>query len=291
MFYLLLAILCSTCLLLVLKYTGRHGIDTLPVLVVNYIVCCTIGTLNSPEPVSLAHLAEKNWLLPALLLGIVFITVFYMVAVSTQQIGVAITAVAFKLSVVIPVVAAYFLYGDSFSLLKITGIALALAAIFLTSKEDAATIARPKGFLALLPALVFLGSGISDSAFNYLQTTYLAASELNFFLVTLFGTAGVIGFTALTIGSIRKRKLPQAKAIIGGIALGIPNYGSAYFMLLALEHAGVESSALWTINNIGIILLSTAVAAFLFHERINRYGMAGIVLAIFSIVLISAALF
>lgn len=289
MIYLLLAIVCSTCLLVVLKYTERHGIATLPVLVVNYAVCCTIGTLLSPEPVSLAAFAEKTWMLPALLLGIVFISVFYMVAVSTQKIGVAVTAVAFKLSVVIPVVAAYFLYNDSFTFMKLAGIALAVAAIFLTSKGEKMDVSRPQGFLALLPPLVFLGSGISDSAFNYIKTTYLTASELDFFLVSLFGTAGVIGFSALAFASIRKRKLPQAKAILAGIVLGVPNYGSAYFMLLALEHSGVESSALWPLNNIGIILLSTATAALLFHERINRFGMAGILLAIISIVLISAA--
>lgn len=290
MLYLLLAIFCSVCLLLVLKYTERHGISTLPVLVVNYAVCCVIGSLFSPEPVSLAAFTEKNWMLPSLLLGIVFISVFYMVAVSTQKIGVAVTAVAFKLSVVIPVGAAYFLYGDRFSPLKITGIALAIAAIFLTSKEESNTL-RPKGMLALLPPLVFLGSGISDAAFNFIQTKYLAASELNFFLVSLFGTAGTIGFLLLLCSCIFKQKFPQAKAVLWGIALGVPNYGSAYFMLLALEHSGVDGSALWTLNNIGIIVLSAFAALLLFNERINRYGIAGIFIAILSILLISVSVF
>lgn len=288
MFYLLLAILCSTCLLLVLKYTERHGIATLPVLVVNYAVCCSIGTLLSPEPVSMGALASKTWLPPALLLGIIFITVFYMVAVSTQHIGVGITAVAFKLSVVIPVVAAYFLYGDSFTPLKTVGIALALAAIVLTSKDDA-TSSRPKGFYALLPPLVFLGSGISDTFFNYMQTRYLAPTELNLFLITLFGTAGIIGTCMLAMNSIKKRQLPQAQAILWGITLGIPNYGSAYFMLLALEHSGMESSTLWPLNNIGIIVVSTLAASLLFHERMNRYGIAGIILAVVSILAVSLA--
>lgn len=287
MLYLLLAILCSTCLLLVFKYTQKHGIETLPVLIVNYAVCGIIGTWISEEPVSFSRLAEKEWLLPTLMLSGLFITVFYMVAASTQTNGVAITAVAFKLSVVIPIVAAYFLYGDSFSILKLAGIALALAAIFLTSKDDGEKTSA-QGFAALLPVFVFFGSGISDTYFNYIQATYLSQSDQSFFLVTLFLTAGCGGVAALIVKCIRTKSLPQPNSIVAGIALGIPNYGSAYFILLALEDSGIESSALWTLNNIGIIIISTAAAALLFNERINRYGKAGILLALISIILVSA---
>src|SRR5688572_30240410 len=107
MFYLFLATLCSTCLLLILKFIQKHSIDRLPVIVVNYFVCGIVGYVTAAEKISFATLPEKAWLLHALILGTLFITVFYMVAVSTQTNGVAITAVAFKLSVVIPVIAAY----------------------------------------------------------------------------------------------------------------------------------------------------------------------------------------
>lgn len=291
MIYLFLAAFCSTCLLLILKYVQKHSMDRLPVIVVNYFVCGVVGYLIAEEQMSIASLPEKAWLPHALLLGTLFITVFYMVAVSTETNGVAITAVAFKLSVVIPVIAAYFLYGDQFTPMKIAGIILAAAAILLTSKEDKSQSpkAKGRGLTALFPPLVFIGSGFCDSLFNYIQATLLPEADYNFFLIIVFGIAGVGGLIALIIKTIRTKKLPLWKEFIMGIVLGVPNYGSAYFLILALEKSGFESSALFPLNNIAIILLSTLLAAVLFKERINKYGIAGIALAVISIVLIASA--
>lgn len=289
MFYLLLAIICSTCLLLIFKFIQRYQTDTLPVIVVNYFVCGIIGAFTSPERISVSHLAEKEWLLPTIGLGVLFICVFNMVAASTQLNGIAITAVAFKLSVVIPVVVAFYLYHDRFTFLKVTGILLAVVAIFLTSKDDSNKNPTAKGFASLLPALVFLGSGISDAVFNYIQATFLSENDHHFFLVVLFVTAGAGGLVAFVVLWLKNRSALQPKTLLAGIVLGIPNYGSAYFMILALERSGVESSALWPLNNIGIILLSTVTAALFFKERINRYGIAGIAIAILSILMIGIA--
>jgi len=289
MFYLLLSIICSTCLLVVFKYIERCKLETLPVVVVNYFVCGVVGALNSETAISFSELAAREWWFPAIALGMLFVSIFYTVAVSTQINGVATTAVAFKLSVAIPVIAAFYLYGDRFTFLKIAGIVLALVAIFLTSRDGLSAKTTAKGFVSVLPFIVFFGSGVCDTAFNYIQQTFLAENDYDAFLGVLFVTAGSAGLILLFLRSAVKHTMPGWKSIPAGILLGIPNYGSAYFMILALERTGLESSAVWPLNNIGIILLSTAVAALLFREHVSRSGMAGVLLAVISILLIGGS--
>lgn len=289
MIYLLLAIICSTCLLVVFKIIERNNIEKLPVIIVNYFSAAAIGALTTPGKISFEYFAAQSWFPLALMLGAFFIIVFYSVALSTQINGISVTSVAFKLSLVIPVAAAWLLYGDEFGALKITGIILAIAAIFLTSKKQTTSASKAKGIAMFLPAFVFIGSGICDSVFNYIQHHHLSEENFSSFLIILFLTAAITGMTLFIYGIISKKSSINLKAVPAGIILGIPNYGSAYFMILALEHSGIQASALWTLNNIGIILLSTATAAIFFNEKLSKPVIAGICLALVSIALIAVS--
>lgn len=289
MLYLLLAILCSTCLLLIFKLLQRNNIEKLPVIIVNYFTAAAIGAIVTPGKISFGYFAAQSWFPLAVLLGFFFITVFYMVALSTQVSGIAVTSVAFKISLVIPVAAAYFLYHDKFGWLKVAGIVSALIAIVLTSRSEGSSASGAKGLGLFLPAIVFIGSGICDTMFNYIQNRHLQESDFSSFLIILFLTAGAAGSLLVLLRIITKKEKIQPKAMLSGLVLGIPNYGSAYFMILALEYSGIEPSALWPLNNIGIILLSTLIAAFFFNEKIGKYGLAGIVMAVASIMLIAAS--
>ncbi len=289
MIYLLLAIFCSTCLLLVFKIIQGKNIDKLPVIVVNYGMCCVLGVLTSPVSISISEIMAKEWFPMSIMLGTLFITVFYMVAVSTQLNGVAVTAVAFKLSVVIPVAAAFYLYNDQVTAMKLAGIFTATAAIVLTSYDGKESDLAKKKSAVLLPGIVFVGSGISDAFFNYIQAGYLADEDYSIFLMTLFFTSGIIGLAILLYNVNQKKMRMNTGAWVAGALLGIPNFGSAYFMILALEKSGIESSALWPLNNIGIILVSTLIAAMFFKERLNKFGIAGILAAVISILMLGFA--
>jgi multidrug transporter EmrE-like cation transporter len=87
---------------------------------------------------------------------------------------------------------------------------------------------------------------------------------------------------------IKKRRL-DLKSLIAGVFLGIPNYYSIYFLLQTFEHSGMQSSVIFPINNIGIVLLSVVIAVLVYKEKLNGFNMAGILLAVISIGLISIA--
>jgi len=285
-FYLLLAIICSTCLLVIFKLVQRNNLEKLPVIITNYFTAAAIGAIITPGKISPGYFISQSWFPLAIMLGVLFIVVFYSVALSTALNGVAVTSVAFKLSLVIPVTAAWMLYGDKFSYMKITGIILSLAAIILTSTGEVNNSFGVKRWALVLPAFVFIGSGICDSVFNYIQNRHLDDGSISSFLTILFLTAGVAGAILLAFIIIRRKKMIQWAAVLAGFILGIPNYFSAYFMMMALEHSGFEPSALWPLNNIGTILASTATAAVFFNERMNKRGITGIILAVISILLI-----
>ena len=45
----------------------------------------------------------------------------------------------------------------------------------------------------------------------------------------------------------------ELKTVFGGIALGIPNYFSVYFLVRALRSDLWDSSGIFTVNNVGVV--------------------------------------
>jgi uncharacterized membrane protein len=76
-------------------------------------------------------------------------------------------------------------------------------------------------------------------------------------------------------------------SIIGGIALGVPNYFSIYFLLGALQNNVLNSASVFTINNVAIVMLSTLLGIVLFREELSVKNWVGITLAVFSIILVA----
>jgi len=74
---------------------------------------------------------------------------------------------------------------------------------------------------------------------------------------------------------------------LGGFLLGIPNYFSIYFFILALRIDGLDSSSIFIINNVSIVLLSTLLGIVCFKEKISPKNWIGIGIAILSILLIT----
>ena len=192
------------------------------------------------------------------------------------------------MSVAIPVLFGIFLYNESTGLLKVSGILLALTAVYLTSikKKEGITIRKRN---LIFPLLVFFGSGIIDTTIKYLETSYVAETDVALFTSTIFAIAGCIGISILIIQAIRKTLVLSWKNVVGGIALGVPNFGSIYFLVLALRTNGMESSTVFPINNVAIVMTSTLLGILLFKERMLPKNWLGIGIAIVSIILIASA--
>lgn len=286
MIYLLLSVLSSTIIFVVFRLYKIFGINTLQAIIVNYFIACTVGFFGYIEGTDLSHVPGENWFPGALMLGVLFITVFNLAAITTQKSGLSVVAVATKMSVAIPVLCGIFLYNESTGILKITGIILALAAVYLTSIKSKEGISIKTKNL-VFPLLVFLGSGIIDTSLKYLETTYVSETDVGLFSSTIFATAGIIGILILIGQGILGKLEISFRNILGGIALGIPNYYSIYFLVMALRSEGFDSSTIFTMNHVAIVTISTLVGIVLFREKLIRKNWIGLGLAILSIILVA----
>jgi len=220
-------------------------------------------------------------------LGLLFVSIFFVMALTAQQNGFSLVSVAGKMSVVIPIIFGVILYNESLSVIKIIGIILAIIAVYLASvKED---LEKHEKAGLLLPVILFLGSGAIDTILKYVEINYVAENEVSLFSGSLFGFAAFFGLIILLFKTIKKREAFGVKNVIAGIVLGIPNYYSIVFLIKALQNKNLESSTLFTINNVGIVVVSTLIGLLLFKETFSLKNKIGIALAITGIILVAIA--
>ncbi|MDA9339933.1 DMT family transporter [Polaribacter sp.] len=286
MIFLLLSILFSTGLFVIFKYFGIYKIDVLKAIFINYIVAFSMGFFFAERQIPISEIYLEPWFSGALFLGALFVSIFFVMAMTAQKNGVSVTSIAGKMSVVVPVIFGIMLYNESVTFLKIVGIIMALIAVYLSSVKEEKS---EKNGTLLLPILLFIGSGTIDTLLKYIQENYVADEDVSIFSGSLFGIAGVFAFLILVIKTIKKRASFGYKNIIAGIILGVPNYYSIIFLIKALQNKNFESSTLFTINNVAIVVVSTLVGLFFFKEKFSIKNKIGVAMAILGIILVTIA--
>ena len=288
MLYLVLSVFFSTSLFVIFKYFDVYKIDTLKAIVVNYLVAFALGFLLTDSQVPIKSLPSEPWFFGAMLLGFLFVLVFFVMALTAQKNGVSVASVASKMSVVIPIVFGVWLYNESLSFFKVIGIIMALVAVYLSSYK----VSKKEGLTKvklLFPAFLFLGSGTIDTLLKYIENHFVKTEDVAIFSGSLFGFAAFFGLIILFVKLLRNREGFGLKNLIAGVVLGVPNYYSIVFLIKALQHGGFESSSLFTVNNLAIVLLSTSVGFFMFKETFSTQNKVGIFLAIVAIILVASA--
>ncbi len=281
-----MSVLTSTLIFVAFKLIVKNHVNILQAIVINYTVCVIEGALVQKQFPSLQEMADKPWLMNTFLLGAMFITVFYLTALTVKYSGVAVASIASKLSLIIPVIAAYFLYQDLFSPLKIIGILVAMIAVVLAAYKPDTEHHKHNFNFYFFPVLVVIGSGLIDTFTKWNQAKHLTEADFNLFLICVFGTAAVIGWVILFGKYLSKRETFTTKSVGHGLLLGIPNYGTMYFLIAALNVPGWNSSTVFPVNNIAIVVASCLVAMLVFKEHLSKINLLGILLSIAAFLMI-----
>jgi drug/metabolite transporter (DMT)-like permease len=289
--YLIGSILLTSYLTLSFKAVERFNIPVFQAIVFNYLTCVVTGSIvNGSFPIN-GEAVQQPWFKWALVMGMLFISLFNVIGYTAQKLGVAVASVANKLSLVIPFAFSIYLYNEQATWLKITGIVIALVAVVFTcwpknQKEE--NERKSLGLLPIiLPAILFVGSGMLDTLVKYVQQTYLDESNNNAYLISCFGVAGVTGSILLIAAIATGKQKFNPRSIIAGILIGIPNYFSIWCLVNVLKEYEGNSSAIIPINNMGIVLFSSIMAAILFKEKLSAINWVGILLALGAIALIA----
>jgi drug/metabolite transporter (DMT)-like permease len=285
----IICILTNTVIGFIFKMFPKYGVNTLQAIVVNYFVCVTMAGLVLGKFPIVSNVHQTEWFPFALFLGFIFIIGFNITALSFQKLGVTLTTIMQKMSLLLTVPVAIWMYNEDINAWKFFGLLAGLVAIYLTNQPNKEDLDKAKNlpkWMIILPIIVWLISVCIETVLQYVEIKILGGMGGVNFVATLFGIAGMIGLVFVIAGFISGRLVFSYKNIVAGIVLGVPNFFAIYLIIVAISE-GWEGSKFFPYNNISIIALSAMIAYFLFQEKLSKVNMAGVALAISAIWMIS----
>jgi len=284
MISLILSILFSALIIITFRVLGNLKINDLQSIVFNYFFAVIYGLIIWHEPLNINTFVSKTWFDLSLFMGVLFIITFFLLSRSSQTAGVSITAVASRMSVMIPVVAGFVIFNDTISALKIGGILLAIFSFYLIFKPEGSVQLNWKNIA--LPFLLFLGIGTNDTMMKFIQHYHLAG-DLTLFLTMVFFVSFLVGMVIMLYRIIARKETFSCKSILSGFLLGSFNFGSTYYFIKSMSF--FESSVFFPVVNVSIVVLTSLIGFFVFKEYLSRINWIGIIVAIAAILLITVA--
>ncbi|MFH2094134.1 MAG: EamA/RhaT family transporter [Bacteroidota bacterium] len=287
MIYLIFSILSSAAIFVIFKLIAKFKVNTFNAIMLNYVVASSLGFIVFKEPLSLTTIAGQPWFIFSIIVGALFIVMFYVIALSSQKAGISVTTVASKMSVIIPILFSVLYFNENVNALKIIGICTALVAVFLTIMRNDKTAQNARYYL--LPLILFIGMGIVDASVKYSQEKFGLNEMSSLFSAVVFSFAGIIAILVSIFNVKTYKHFREPKVYLLGFMLGITNFGTIYFLINALNSNIFDSSVLFGINNIGIVGVSVITGLIGFREKLSWINWIGIALSAGAIFLLSNA--
>ena len=287
MIYLLLCIFSSTAIIILFKYFDQLKINTFNAIIINYITASLIGLIISFNSLKSINIFIQPWLPVAILIGVLFVVMFNVIAITTQKAGISVSSVASKMSVIAPMLFSILYYHEQINNYKIAGMVLAVIAVVFTAIKKNIHFENRK--YLFLPFILFIGMGLVDSLVKFSQHEYLRDQNLPVFTTLLFTISAIAGIIVRLFKKSLMNSPVNLKTVVAGMLLGIANFGTFYFLVHALNSNFVDSSVIFGINSVGIVLLSVFLAIILFKEKLTFINWTGIVLSIITIFVLTRA--
>lgn len=266
------AVACSVTVSILLKLARHFSLDIAQSVLVNYVVASALALyFLQPDTASL-HLLSAHW--PLLVaLGLLLPGVFLIMAKAVDQAGMARSDAAQRLSLVLPLLASFLLFGESADAGRLAGVGLALLAMLGLVHRSAAPSAAPLQSNAfwLLPA-VWVGYGVIDIGFKQMART---GSGFAIILLATFVLSGLF----LGLWLLLRKARWHLPSLTGGLLLGLFNFGNIFAYISAHRSLPDNPALVFTAMNMGVIVLGSLVGVLLFREKLSRINVAGLLLA------------
>jgi len=292
MFNLAASVASSVAVSVLLKVARRRDIRVDQAIAVNYPVAALLClALLPPHPGQLLAPGTPWWVL--ILLGLLLPGIFLAMAGAVRHAGIVVSDAAQRLSLLIPLAAAFLLFGESASTTKLAGMAVALAALACllwqsggtnAATQDGMNIAAQSaggrsgsrsGTLALL-LCVWAGYGAIDILFKQMARS---AVDFSSSLLASFVLAGLLMGAWLFLRGTRWR----LRSVAAGVLLGALNFSNIYFYLRAHQQYPDNPTLVFAAMNIGVIGLGALAGAWMFKESLPPRKLAGLALAVAAI--------
>lgn len=277
MLYLILAIMSSTMVSVVMRLSSDKISANLSMLAVNYLVCAALGAgyagfdLWKPEAAGFALTVALG-----ALSGVLYLAGFVKLQQSIRKNGVVLSSVFMKLGLLVPIVMSLFLFGEVPTPAQIAGFVIAVCSIVLINlKKDPGA----KGFGVGLILLLLLGGGCD--AMSKVFEVYGPASLSEQFLFYTFAVA----FLLCAGMAASNKEHPVARELIFGTLIGIPNFFSAKFLLLALGH--LPAVVVYPSFSVATLLCITLAGVAVFRERLSRLQWVALAAIVTALILLN----
>lgn len=282
MLYVFLSICCSVIVSVLLKLAKRYHIDVLQAITWNYSTAILLTWLIfKPQLHHLQAAPVSNYLL----LGVLLPLIFVVLAISVKVTGIVRTDIAQRLSLFIPIIAAFLLFNEPLSSLKTIGISLGFAAIICSIPWQKSRGGKSSAGSWFYLLVVFVGMGVIDVLLKRVAAFKAIPYTTSLFIVYILAFA--FSLVGLAIQIARKKTRFSWPHILIGWVLGIANFGNILFYLKAHQALANKPSTVFSAMNIGVIVLGTLVGLFIFKEKLSTLNKIGIFLALIAIIVIT----
>ncbi|TCD00128.1 EamA family transporter [Pedobacter psychroterrae] len=281
MIYLIISICCSVIVAVLLKLAKRYKIDIPQAVTWNYLFAIGLSWFFFKP--ALTQLSQHTLDPLYLSLGILLPVIFWFLARSVRHIGIAKTDIAQRLSLIIPLLASYFLFGEQFSTLKITGLIIGFLAIFFTLYRKSGSGRQSAAWI--YPIIVFAGFGLIDTLFK--KVAQVKDIPYTSSLIIIFAIAFLISLAFMLFKYLANKRKPELVNFICGCILGFFNFSNILFYLKAHAAMSDNPSVVFAATNMGVIILGSLIGILAFKEKLNRINYYGLSLALAAIICIT----
>jgi drug/metabolite transporter (DMT)-like permease len=279
MLFLILSILCSVTVGIIFKVGRKQNLNISQVVAWNYVMALILCYFFfSPDLEAINATAPWQIYIP---LGILLPTIFLFLAASIKHMGIVKTDAAQRLSLFIPIVAAWFLFGEEFSKIKLLAFLIALPALvlILSKKTD------NQNGKWLYPAVVLVGFGAIDILFKQIALATSLPFTTSIFIT--FGISLVVILIYVIYEASIKKVSFKSSNLYFGLLVGLFNFGNILFYLKAHQAFAKNPSTVFAAMNMGVIVIGSLVGVLIFKEKLNSKNYVGLAFALLAIVLIT----
>lgn len=261
MLYLLLAIASSAMVSICMRFSEKHIKTEMGMFMANYAACVLLSFLFMNKGID--YFARAS-LVPmvgfGVISGVLYLVSFLFLKFNMKHNGIVMASTFMKLGVLIPTIMAIVIFREVPKVTQIMGITLSvIAIIMLHFEKEALKEGNKKSWLLLLLVL----SGFTDSMANIYEKMGSASVKDGYLLITF-----VTAFLLTVYFTLTGKEKVSGKDLLFGLLIGIPNYFSARFLLLALEE--VAAVLVYPTYSVATMITITLAGVFLFKEKISR---------------------
>ena len=276
MIYLILAIISSALVSITMRLSEKSVKNNIALLSVNYIVClCMASVYTGFNNIYVSIEGMNKTVLLGVVNGVLYLTSFVLFQRSIKKNGVILSSLFMKLGILIPIIISILIFKEIPDFLQMIGFIIAVIAIIFMNYQKYNDNSFNYSLVILL-----IANGMTDAMSKiYEEVGNSLLSEQFLFYTFLFAL-----ILCLILTYIKKQKI-TINEIKYGLIIGIPNYFSARFLLLALQ--SLSAVIVYPTFSVGTVIVVAITGMIFFNEKISQRQKVALMAILLSLILLN----